>query len=415
MRISDTQRKHEAMLHEAEERDLERIIETIEGVDEATVKIMERRRSAFGLRPPEPVGVAVSVRPAYGRELDQMLANTIISMAHNTVWRSQPDRIVVTDASTGREFRQRTELTFLAQGGERFRLSEEVERRIAAKIEKLLRGTGYPPNVVVSVKLDLQKTVSLIEKTYDPKEKGAVDVYRLEETTESEGRSVEGVVGAARGMGLPVAEEGAGGAVKPETSTIRKKEFRAVADVLFKHVVDAPGEIAEVRVSGVLTPRIIEKHDENGRVIRVYENVETAAKQKELEEWKAAIANISGAAPEAVTLLWRSAAYLSPEERVARPEAEILAYVERYGPMAVVSLLAMLALFFLYGLGRRAAAPAPVPLPRPEEREREEAATEAGVPEELRLREMQNRIRAMAGQDPRKVASLVKRWIVREG
>ena len=212
-----------------------------------------------------------------------------------------------------------------------------------------------------------------------------------------------------------MAFEETGGTVTPETTRIREDEFRAVADVLYKHVVDTPGKVAEVKVSGVLTPRIVEVRDpETGEVRREYAKTDTPAAKEELEDWQALIANVSGASLEKVVLRWRPAAFLSPEPARERPAVELLAHLERYGPMAVVSFLSMLALFFLYGLGRRVAQPAPTPIVV-EAAGREEIAGEPAGDEEMKLREMQGRIRLMTGQDPRKVASLVKRWLVREG
>jgi flagellar biosynthesis/type III secretory pathway M-ring protein FliF/YscJ len=163
----------------------------------------------------------------------------------------------------------------------------------------------------------------------------------------------------------------------------------------------------------------VEKRDDKtGRIEAVF----SAPGKDELDEWPGLIARAAGlsdAANDKIKVVSMRPARLDvfPGTGAEEPWSRVASYWPA-ARIAGIMLLATFSLFLLYGLGKRAATNRPVAAamqPSGSAQNDKNLGLPANETEDMQLHEVQKRLRAFVEQDPRKVAGLVKRWLVREG
>lgn len=417
-KLGISERERSELMRIALASELEKTIRGIEGVERATVHIRQEARSDFDLSP-EKVGVSVTVSTRRSRPMDQQLANAIIDLANCAVRNSDPKLIKVVDNRTHRTYVREDDETFLSDGKNMLALAAALERHYRQKIEEFIGGTGYDFTADVNCKFDLQKTREIISK-FDPENQ--VIIYQRSRKRDETGAVEPGgkvLLEGASGAGMLPSGAVAGGT--PSRTTDVEKEERSAVGTIYQEILHAPYKVMELRAAVWLHDRVVQKKDEqNGRIIEQY----APPGEKELVEWKAQLANLLGVdLKDEKQKDWIYLSHMAPR-RVA-PDTQLLAargareIVGEYAPylrVAGVFLLAVFALFCLYGLGRRAAAPLPHRPTAPGGPEVPEVRLdEVGPePEEAKFRQMQGRIRQLVEQDSRKAATLVRRWLARE-
>jgi flagellar biosynthesis/type III secretory pathway M-ring protein FliF/YscJ len=398
--------------------ELKRMIEGIEGVESALVNVKQESPSEFGWKP-EAVGVAVTVTTKRSRKLDQAMANSIIDLVHSAVRKSDPRKITVVDNRTSRTFRREDPNSVIVKGARRLDLTSAVEEHFRRRIEEFIARAHYDAAVSVSCELDLEQ----IKKTaYNVLSEELVQVtYERRKLTEVGATGVQGPTGL--GPNRPeVATAGAtGGARTPMKPRELKEDFTKGAhdySRVLEEVLGTPGKIKKLNLSVLLFDRRVGKQDaKTGEITEVFE----PPTDKDMENWTKLLANQAKIAAEANVEITHMPPHTPGPTALAEAEKSWRDQLAGSWPAVRIGgifLLATFALFFLYGLGKKAATSRPVmsSLPgTPGAAPEEGLESEVPEPEEAQLHEMQRRIRTFTEQDPRKVAGLVKRWLVREG
>jgi flagellar M-ring protein FliF len=420
--IHVSNRHRDELFRIALQNEIKRMIEGLEGVERAKVEIQKERDAEWGVGR-EKIGTAITLTTKRSVKLDQAMANTIIDLVHSSVRNSDPQKVTVVDTRNwGKKYRREDPNSVVVKGAHRLDLTHAFEQHLLRRVRAFIAETGFEAAVSVSVILDLEH----IRET----------VYKVipDETVEvsSEKRKLKdiGGTGAGGATGVPASQPGVAAAGstgggrtgKPSERSDATQKLRFDYSRILQEVIRAPGKSSDIRLSVVLQDRIVQKKDEKtGRTELIF--VSPTDEQK--ADWRMLLANIVGKdydseqakkkviithmKPNRDEVMAMLAADVSLSERLSASWP-----VARVGG---VFLLATFALFFLYGLGKRAATNRPVITATQSKTAsvlEEGEGMEPPPPEESEFHDMQKRVRSFAEQDPRRVASLIKRWLVRE-
>jgi flagellar biosynthesis/type III secretory pathway M-ring protein FliF/YscJ len=433
--IHTPNRQRDELLRIALQNEIRKMIEGLDGVVRARVEIEKEADREFGSLSGQSVGVAVTVDTKRSLKMDQAMANTVIDLVNSAVRNSDPQKITVVDSRNWRhKFRREDPDSVIVQSDTRWDLTKAVNRYYREKIEDFIRRAKYEAVVTVDCKLNLE-AVRETKYDVDGEDVAVFSIERRKSSTRGAGgtggpvganqQSPSGVLPAGRTT-EPIVTTTLPSEAKDDESVIRQDFSRVLRDV-----VSTPGKIEDIRVGVILFHRIVQrKNPKSGEVEEVFE----APSQEMKGHWPELIAQAAGMDPKLaeepqeegkskmITVVAMKPDRLLPSSFV-RERASLEERVRDYWPyarLAGVFLLATFALVFLYGLGRRAAtgraaAPEGAAGVKTARVVREDFGADLGEGEEIQIREMQERVRAFVEQDPRKVAGLVKRWLVREG
>ncbi len=437
--VTTSQRERRHLRKIALEAELVKMLTELEGIEGASVNITGSSGSEWAWEKPEAIGVAVAVTSRRSAKMDQAFANSIIDLVDSAVRHSDPQKISVVDTRTPRRMYHKEDPdSVLVIGKRRLDLTRAVEGYFRQQIEEFIRKTGYEAAVKVVVVLDLKR---IKESAYKVLGEESVQVsYAKRKSIHTGAVGPSGPVGTNQqippgGGVLPSGVTSGGGrSGRPSESKEDELEFAQDCSRILTETVGTPGTIKKLSLSVMLFHRVVQQKDkETGTLKEVYEAPTPEEKKnwndlltnmvsvvEEAREGAAGAVGAAGAAGAVKVVV----AYMKPD----RPDP--LAFVETpknwqdrvkdYAPAARIGglfLLATFALFFLYGLGKRAATTRPVmtaPGAKAGPAAREEVELEPPPPEDVEFHEIQRRIRSFVESDPRKVAGLVKRWLVRE-
>lgn len=422
---SDAQRKE--MRRIAQGGELQKTIGSFEGVERCKVEIKPESEGEYVLNP-EKVGVSVFLTMRRGQTLDSQMANSIIDVVNSAVRNSDPKLITVVDTRNPRvTFRKEDPDTEVFIGKNQLNLRKEVERFYRQKLEDFISQTGYECAVTVNAIMDIKKLREVIRKR-DQDGRGGVLLWQEKRKTESVGATGPGgPVGVPENPpgGTMAGGTGSSGGGTPSTMKDDSNKIQMDYDAFFQEITKSSSDIMQLSASVVITERRVTRKDEKtGRMVAAY----VAPSDQEKADWKRMIVTALGVKPDdqapdkldkLVTICHMKPSQSEPPDPFYEPPPSVMARVTGYAPYARVAgvlLLACAALFFLYSLGRRAAVAPPAEVvvaggPEPAEGLGEGEAVE---PEEIKFKQMQERIANLVDQDPRKVSSLVKRWLSRE-
>jgi flagellar biosynthesis/type III secretory pathway M-ring protein FliF/YscJ len=436
--IHTPNRQRDELLRIALQNEIRKMIEGLEGVEKAHVEIEKEADREFGSLSGQKVGVAVTVDTRRTLKMDQPMANTIIDLVHSAVRSSDPQKITVVDSRNWRhKFKREDPDSVIVQSDTRWDLTRAVNNYYREKIESFIRRANYESAVTVDCKLNLD---AVRETNYDVDGED-VAVYSVEKH-KSSSRGAGGVGGAVGLNQQSPSGVMAGGTASSNATNYLPGEDKRDESVLrqdfsrvLREIVGTPGTIDDIRVGVILFHRIVQR--ENKRTGEIEEIFEAPSDEMLNKNWPELIAQAAGMDPKLardpedeeeskkITVVAMKPDRLLPSSFVKRAST-LQDRVREYWPQARligVFLLAAFALFFLYGLGRRAATGRPAPaavqlgarVARGARGGAEKSGRQPADPGDVEIREMQDRVRAFVEEDPRKVAGLLKRWLVREG
>jgi flagellar biosynthesis/type III secretory pathway M-ring protein FliF/YscJ len=422
--IHVSNRHRDDLFRIALQNEIKRMIEGLSGVEHARVEIQKEADPEWGVARSK-VGTAVTVATKRSVSLDQAMANTIIDLVSSAVRNADPRKITVVDARNwGRKFRKEDPNSVVVRGARRLDLTRAVEEYVRGKVQDFIAQTGFEAAVSVTAVLNLEQ---IKETVYEINPEQAINVtYEKRKVMETGAIGAGGPTGQAGNAPGATAGTGTGAggrSVQPGQRSEDEQRFDQDYSRILREILRAPGKSSELRLSVVMHDRIVRrKSAQTGRTELAF--VSPSDEQK--RDWQALLANIVGLDVEDEADAKKIVVtHMKPnrDEVMAMLDTDMSLgeRFNRYAPIARVGgvfLLATFALFFLYGLGKKAATSRPV-MGSAESANGPEAA-EAGEmepqqPEEAQFQEMQKRVRAFTEQDPRRAASLVKRWLVREG
>jgi flagellar biosynthesis/type III secretory pathway M-ring protein FliF/YscJ len=420
--VSDKHRQD--MMRIAIANELQKTICSLEGVENCTVHIKPESGDEFNLNP-EKVGVGITLTMRGGAKLDQQFANSVIDLSASVVRNADPKLVKVLDARDARRcFSKEDPDTEIFVGKNRLSLRSQVENYYQRKLNEFLTAAGYEGAVTVSCELNLDK-IKEVAKKY-PEDQ----VVFYQRTKKSD---VTGATGPGGATGYtatePLVTAGPSTTGSPGTPERRKEseiETRSDFPSTYTEILRTPGKVSKLAASVIIFDRIVQKKDEKtGKVVQAYEPFP----EDKIGEWKAMVANaLTVEIPEgkkledvqSISIYHMKPPKDDPGSELAGTQPGVRELVANYWPVARIGgvlMLTAVAFFFLYALGKRAAtAPPPEMVVQAPCAGGEAAAEEAGAePDDVKLRQLQDKLRGMVSQDPRKVATLVKRWLTHEG
>ena len=181
-----------ARLKSAQERDLARSIEALQGVESARVLIAQPEPTPF-VRDRAPVTASVTITLAQGRSLSEAQSRAIVHLVAGAVPGLSPDNVAIAD-QMGRMLAGEPGAGRMAADDRRLRLQAEMEARARQSILALLGPVVGPENVSAQVSVDLDFAArEASQERYDPA--GALRSEQLSRSTSSEPRAM-GIPGA---------------------------------------------------------------------------------------------------------------------------------------------------------------------------------------------------------------------------
>lgn len=181
-----------ARLKSAQERELARSIESLQGIESARVLIAQPEPTPF-VRDRSPVTASVTLTLAPGRSLSETQARAIVHLVAGAVPGLSPDNIAIAD-QMGRMLAGEPGSGRMAADDRRLRLQAEMEGRARQSILALLGPIIGPDNVSAQVSIDLDFAArEASQERYEPE--GALRAEQLSRSTSSEPRAM-GIPGA---------------------------------------------------------------------------------------------------------------------------------------------------------------------------------------------------------------------------
>lgn len=181
-----------ARLKTAQERDLARSIESLQGVEAARVLIAQPEPTPF-VRDRAPVTASVTLTLAPGRSLSEAQARSIVHLVAGAVPGLSPDNVAIAD-QMGRMLAGEPGAGRMAADDRRMRMQADMEARARQSILALLGPVVGPENVSAQVSVDLDFAArEASQERFDPA--GALRSEQLSRSTSSEPRAM-GIPGA---------------------------------------------------------------------------------------------------------------------------------------------------------------------------------------------------------------------------
>jgi len=421
--IHVSNRHRDDLFRIALQNELKRMIEGLDGVERAKVEVQRERDPEWGVNEGK-VGTAVTVTTKRSVSLDQAMANTIIDLVASAVRNADPRKITIVDSRNwGKKFRKEDPNSVVVRGAKRLDLTRAVEDYVSRKVEDFIDQTGFEAAVSVTAVLNLEQ---IRETVYQINPEESIQVTyekrKVKETGAVGAGGATGQGGNNPAVSAGTASGGAGRPARPSERSDDDQRFSQDYSRILKEIVHAPGK-SDLRLSVVMHSRVVQQtNKKSGKRELVF----VKPGDQQLLDWRKVLANIVGldvtnAADAKKIVLVHMPPNRDDVMAMLEPDISMTERLRGYGPMARVGgifLLATFALFFLYGLGKKAATSRPVVSAARTAGgagAEEETDAEPVEPEEAKLHDLQKRLRSFAEQDPRRVASLVKRWLVREG
>lgn len=181
-----------ARLKSAQERELARSIESLQGVESARVLIAQPDASPF-VRDRAPVTASITLTLASGRSLSETQARAIVHLVAGAVPGLSPDNVAIAD-QMGRMLAGEPGAGRMAADDRRLRVQAEMEARARQSILALLGPILGPDNVSAQVSIELDFAArEAAQERYDPA--GALRSEQSSRSTSSEPRAM-GIPGA---------------------------------------------------------------------------------------------------------------------------------------------------------------------------------------------------------------------------
>ena len=416
-----------ARYHHAMETELARTISTMRNVKSARVHLAIPKRSVFVRERTEP-SASVALNLYGGRTIEQGQVNAIVHLVASSISHMSAENVTVVDQN-GRLLSSGSMDSNVAMTAKQYEYTRQVEEDYARRIEHLLEPIIGFGKVRATVNADIDfSQEELTEEVFNP-EATAVRSEQASETARFAGTEAGGIPGALSNQ--PPADttlvQGAGGVgVEQETQqTPLQRSKNSVrnyeVDRTIRHKRQGTGVVKRLTVAVLLDDRVVVEGGTEERTPLTDEEIQriTSLVQQTIgyDQQRGDLVNVI------------NASFTPVEKPEALPEPSIMDNpMVKNSVKYLATLIIILALIF--AIVRPSVkslteyTPPPTALPSPGEGEGGEAAGRAGQPQ---LEHQGAAIplptdhdqkvdfaRAMVGQDPRRVANVVKDWIGNE-
>lgn len=419
-----------ARYQHALETELSRTISSMRNVDSARVHLAIPKQSVF-IRDRSEASASIMIKPKPGRSIEEEQVNAVINLVASSIPYLESGQVTVVDQwgrllSTGDD----------STGGatrDQYQYARKLEKLYSERIESLLTPIVGAGRVRAIVTADVDFTMN--EQTQESYEPDAQQLRSEQVDTQinRDGAGAEGIPGALTnqppGNGTvdpQVAEEGnvEGGGIKNETSSaVRNYEL----DRTITHVRQAPGSIQRISAAVIIDDRL--EANEAGEPVRTPLTDEELAEYTRLAQeavgfseqrgdsvvvFNRAFKPVEEILPIEPLPIWQQSWLWNMVRQVLIGLSVLLLVLLVLRPavkrlMPVIDKQAMAALEAqrtgdpaLQGSGNSADAAGP------------NNSTEALQPPSVIYGDILNMARAMAAEDPKRVAKVVKDWVAEQ-
>jgi len=392
-----------ALYVHAVETELARTIGSLQSVEAARVHLALPPQSAFVRRERQP-SASVMLRLFPGRRLDREQVQSVVHLVASSVPELTPARVTVVDQTgallTGPGTDAATTLS-----ATQFEYRRQLEDEYAERIERLLASAVGPDRVRATVSADLDFTVAEeTRESFDPN----VSLVRSEQTSE-ESRSgdalAQGVPGALSNQPPPDGVTSEAGDAAAPISRSRSQVRNFELDRTIRHTKHALGTIRRLSIGVLIDNKPAADGSGPGEPL----GEEELASLTELAKQA-----VGFSAERGDTISVLNSAFQPPAE-VAPPPPPALWERPALWSLARQGLAAALVLVIAWVILRPAMALLTRPPPAPEpELDLGAHGLLPGGRAALLPHSYEDRIaaaRAVAGQDPRQVAQVVRNWV----
>ncbi|MFK7890295.1 MAG: flagellar basal-body MS-ring/collar protein FliF [Granulosicoccus sp.] len=413
-----------ARYQHALETELSRTIASMRNVDTARVHLAIPKQSVF-VRDREQASASVMVKPQPGRTLEDEQVNAIINLVASSIPYLESSQVTVVD-QWGRLLSSGS----ASDGGasrEQFQYARKLEKLYAERIESLLTPIVGAGRVRATVTADVDFSISeQTQELFDPDE-AQLRSEQLD-TVISRDQGAEGVPGAltnqppGNGEVDPAVEQPEGADVRNETSSeVKNYEL----DKTIRHMRQMPGDIRRLSAAVIIDDK--SELDDEGNPVRTPLTEEELAEYTQLAQEAVGFDEERG---DSVVVFNRS---FQPIEELL-PVEPLPIWEQSWLWTMVRQVMIGLAVLLLVLLVLRPAARRLMPEARQDElllaatdtdAEKDADATQAHDTDEqegsARLNGLEpppviygdilNMARAMAAEDPQRVAKVVKDWV----
>ncbi|MFK7861379.1 MAG: flagellar basal-body MS-ring/collar protein FliF [Granulosicoccus sp.] len=407
-----------ARYQHALETEMSRTISSMRNVESARVHLAIPKQSVF-VRDREQASASVMIKANPGRSIEDEQVNAVINLVASSIPYLESGQVTVVDQwgrllSTGDD----------STGGatrDQFQHTRKLEKLYSDRIESLLTPIVGAGSVRAIVTADLDFTMNeQTQETYEP-DAAQLRSEQIDTQINRNGAAV-GVPGALTnqppGNGEVDAEiPGAEGEVTNESaSEVKNYEL----DKTISHTRRLPGNIIRLSAAVIIDDKV--ELDEEGAVVRTPLTEEELAEYTRLAQEAIGFTEARG---DSVVVFNRS---FQPVEEILPIEPLPMWEQSWFGPMVRQALVG-LAVLLLVLMVLRPAAKRLMPVPDPlalaagstdeeSEDDEEKAKSADGVkelpsldPPPLVYGDILNMARAMAAEDPKRVAKVVKDWV----
>jgi flagellar M-ring protein FliF len=404
------------MMRVALQNELSKMIRSLNIINEATVVIDGGKKKVLGpqIRP----RATVKVTTKRGSDLKQDTAESIIALVSYSMAGMEKKNVVVVDQNA-RHFYARDDDSTSAWSVERLAIQRREEEFARTKVEQAVRQfyPGAEAFAFVNIEFDLDRkgteTVEILE--------GAVKRKNTSKQNHQSVDSPPAEVGANPNITRAANTSGGG---KRTTSSIKTADVHMENGKRMSHHQVAPGDVREMTVSLVmhLPPQGVKDGEGNPAVDDTgRQKLESAPKLSEEDEQRLAAFIAKGVGLKSVRDVSIRQVEWRPVEEPEIPEEPMVAVIRRIvikNLSAIVLVgLAVAGLVMIWAQVRRVipaddmdayedelATPIVSELDKVSEEDKANANFE----------QMRNKIADLVAEDPKKAASLVKRWLIME-
>lgn len=412
-----------------------RLIEGIQDIKSAKVIYSgSERRSLFA--PENRQRAAVEVKTRMGKRLTRKMADTIIGLVAAAKSGLEEHSVIVTD-QRGAHFRSRKNGSM----DDMVQSINEVETRrmemLRMKVEELCRAAipGSVPWAFVDVKYDMDTVESVEEKITE----GVTVLKESRKTNETTSRGPAGEVGTttnvARVSGSSSAiQENTSRTMKEDKSTHRPTVLRTtrkvaptVKAITVSTIVQMPYKFKVTGQTDEGAPEyeFIKDHngnvvkDEKGRMMRrkiAGDPMSDVQKQGLERAILAAVGDVPGGPQVKVDIMpvdYREE--LEWAESAPPLSTELWIKIESHKAEIFFGLLLVFVLTYVYGMTKRATPDDEMQIPEPEAMALDMMPAMSEVDQQnASFESMRGKLSNLIDEDPRKAASLIRRWMVKE-
>lgn len=255
---STTQSTQQDMMRIALQNELSKMIKSLEIIDDATVVIDGGRKRVLGTPVRPRASVKVSVKK--GKKLTQDVADSIVALVSSSKAGLDKKSVVVVDQEA-RHFYAKDDDSMSAWSIERLALQRREEELMRSKIEEAVR-TFYPRAeafAFVNIEFDLDKKGNTVHDILEGQVKRKKTHKQEYQSTEPLGNEV--------GVNPNISRNNQGsGAAKVTTNSIKDADILNENGFKDSYHHMAPGDVKEMSVSVVMHLPYIYDTDEEGKV-----------------------------------------------------------------------------------------------------------------------------------------------------